>query len=342
VYARDSLSFAVTIRTCATRCRCNVSAPRLARVVRDAILFRERAFLERGVVGHKDWGEMVPSLTPHAPPTPGERVGLFVWKRDRKRDPRQRYNQRFLVGAYDESTQLYTMVSDREFSYADDPRWTEAEILAVDSWEVPLHDDRGRCHSFKDAIMRGHEACIRSFGQLWFDVTKKNKKNKKEQYIKRTKYDVYTLKCVVRMCASYGRLDLMRCLVVDFHWKMNADALFMASFRGQLQCLKFALENRCPMRGDRDDYPRCDFLDDQDTYYKALFEAEERYDGCREPHLGVGVHQRCREFVTTLQSVDGFLRRRAVVLLNSTRLFFAKRFEIVVSHFLRHHRGPSP
>ena len=257
-----------------------------------AILFQERAFLERGVVGHKDCGEMVFSITKHAPPTPDERVGLFVWTRDM--DGVQRY----LVDAYDESTRRYTMVPSCDF-YADDIRWTEAEIQAVRKWEVPLHDDRGRCSTFHDAIIRGHEACVRSLEPFGFER-----------------------KTFVCMCASYGHLDLMRCLVVDFHWEMDADALLYASFRGQLQCLKFALENRCPMKSanlkkkwnqwlrDWDYYPPFDFLDDQDAWYKAECERH----GRREPHGGFVVHQRCREFVTTLQSVDGFLRDVAPLL----------------------------
>jgi len=160
-----------------------------------------------------------------------------------------------------------------------DEIYTEEDIQESKAWLIPPHRDRGRCTRLHDAIFCGHEACVRALAPTYDG-------------------DVRLKEACVVDAAAYGHLDVLRCLVVDMRWPMDGASMWAAARTGRLDCLKFAIDNRTSM-SFHDAYVR-DLGDFLDMVHDEWFLSDS------EP--------RCYDVLTTLQTVDGFLRDVAPLL----------------------------
>ena len=215
------------------------------------------------------------------PRTPEERVGWVV---------RMRGGEVAFIKSYDSSHvssvwHNYVLLARHwmhEYKCGETQKFEWELLRDTEAWLIPPHRDQELCTRLQDAILCGHEACVRALAPRY--------KN----------YEEVPEMCV-RDAAAYGHLDVLRCLVVDMGWPMDGRSIWAAARAGRLECVKFAMENRIPTSFDdvRDLMYGKDFIADVGTNRADLF-----WD-----------HQyRCNDYVNTLRTVDGFLRDVAPLL----------------------------
>ena len=192
---------------------------------------------------------------------------------------------------------------------------SEWEIQLSQAWLLPPHRGRGRCTRLQDAILCGHEACVRALASMYDD----------------DRYAVLKKLCV-RDAAAYGHLDVLRFLVVDMGWPMDGSCLYVAECYGQCDCLKFMNDNRIPIRPVDPEFRGPGYwrpevqgsYHDHGLHYLADKKREDdvlyglpygrNYLDDVLYFLPLAGEPRCDDFVNTLRIVDGFLRDVAPLL----------------------------
>jgi len=149
------------------------------------------------------------------PRTPEERVGWIIKTNDGKVA---------FIKSYD-ANQLYVFqyvvyerrrAHDLTYEYR-----TEEEIQLSQAWLFPPHRGRGRCTRLQDAILCGHEACVRALASM-------------------------LKKLCVRDAAAYGHLDVLRYLVVDMGWPMDGGWIMLVGCGRRRSMRLFEVHERYP------------------------------------------------------------------------------------------------